>query len=395
MKSAPLGFRFSAPALEQAYQNALGSEKIRLSRFASILALTLNLAFGLLDIWAMPSALTTAWLLRAVIVGGVLPVLLLTWQPFFLRHYTGLMVYMFTVMAAGVALMILLAEPADTAAEVYAGGLVLIIAGVYMLTYLGLLISSLLAFAIIMAYGAIGLFGQDFTTPDKLPVYIANLFFLGGITLVGAVSQALRDRYSRENFLFRRSLERDVRLREEQARQASWLAEHDTLTRLPNRRQLKRAISDRLAQAGSAGTVRVAILYLDLDGFKPVNDRHGHAAGDRVLASIGRRLRRELDDNMLIARIGGDEFAAVARFDEGRMAELPALAERLAALIQQPLELRGQQLRLSASIGAVVYPDDGQTADELIHAADVWMYRAKRTEGEYLACSDALLQLIG
>jgi diguanylate cyclase (GGDEF)-like protein/PAS domain S-box-containing protein len=155
------------------------------------------------------------------------------------------------------------------------------------------------------------------------------------------------------------------------------LAFHDVLTGLPNRLLLADRLQQALAQAGRAGGV-LAVCYLDLDGFKAVNDRHGHDAGDLLLKEIATRLHQGLRSNDTAARLGGDEFvlllAPVAGRDEAR-----AIALRLLKSIQRPVALSADlTATVSASLGLALYPAHGRRAEQLLVAADQAMFEAKR-----------------
>ncbi len=153
------------------------------------------------------------------------------------------------------------------------------------------------------------------------------------------------------------------------------LAFYDPLTRLPNRALFE----DRLTQT-IAGAKRYnrpfALLFLDLDGFKSVNDLHGHAAGDALLRAFGERTGTILRESDTFARLGGDEFAVLqqlARIPE----DADALAEKLIESLQEPFPFDGKALRVGLSIGIAVYPWHGITEASLLEAADKALYEAK------------------
>jgi diguanylate cyclase (GGDEF)-like protein/PAS domain S-box-containing protein len=154
------------------------------------------------------------------------------------------------------------------------------------------------------------------------------------------------------------------------------LAHYDPLTELPNRSLL----GDRLEHAiGRArrGKSTVAVLLLDLDGFKNVNDSLGHPAGDRLLQVVAQRLKAILREEDTVARMGGDEFALVME-DVRHGEEMSELAERLIAALAEPVELDGHSARISASVGIALYPQDGDDAMTLFKAADTAMYQSKQ-----------------
>lgn len=154
------------------------------------------------------------------------------------------------------------------------------------------------------------------------------------------------------------------------------LATHDALTGLPNRTLLL----DRLEQAilrARRQRNRVGVLFLDLDGFKAVNDSLGHAAGDEVLRLMAERLRQVVRANDIIARLGGDEFV-IGLVDAGHQEQIEQVSRKLLHAVCQPLALAGEDIRLSCSVGACIYPEDGKDAKGLLRCADFAMYAAKK-----------------
>ncbi|TFB62828.1 EAL domain-containing protein [Cryobacterium sp. Hz7] len=148
----------------------------------------------------------------------------------------------------------------------------------------------------------------------------------------------------------------------------------DELTGLPNRRALYAEVSSRLADDRSRNR---ALLLLDLDRFKEVNDSLGHDAGDRLLVQVGRRLLEGLQSGDLLARLGGDEFAVL--LERTDQVEAEAVANKLRATLAQPFTLEGISLQTSASIGIALYPDQGDDLTALLRKADMAMYKAKAT----------------
>lgn len=179
------------------------------------------------------------------------------------------------------------------------------------------------------------------------------------------------------SFLDRRQEERNARLTASLAsanRDLAYLALHDNLTKLPNRVML----SDRIGQAMSDTDVAegcFALMFIDLDGFKMVNDLYGHHTGDKLLVQAIRRINELVLPQDTLARVGGDEFVLLHRvrgIDDAR-----ATADSLLRCVRQPYAIDAHELRVSASIGIVMYPQDGATESELLIHADAAMYHAK------------------
>lgn len=159
-------------------------------------------------------------------------------------------------------------------------------------------------------------------------------------------------------------------------------ADRDPLTGLLNRRAFGERLRHALARAerGEGVGQRGAVLFVDLDAFKRVNDTAGHDTGDVVLRAIGERLRRELRTIDAVARLGGDEFVLLA--EDADTAGAYRLAERVRRIVAWPVRARGVTHPITCSVGISFFPEDGFTAARLIRAADQVMYRAKREGGE-------------
>jgi diguanylate cyclase (GGDEF)-like protein/PAS domain S-box-containing protein len=164
----------------------------------------------------------------------------------------------------------------------------------------------------------------------------------------------------------------DVTARREAEEQLRHQAFHDALTGLANRALFTNRVEHALVLRSQQRRAEVAVLFLDLDDFKGVNDTLGHAAGDTLLRGVGVRLRDALSPSFTVARLGGDEFAVLIEEIAGPASAVDA-AERIVAELQTPFELEGREVFVSASVGIAL----GTVADDLLRAADVAMYRAK------------------
>jgi diguanylate cyclase (GGDEF)-like protein len=152
-------------------------------------------------------------------------------------------------------------------------------------------------------------------------------------------------------------------------------AHFDSLTSLPNRLLFRDRLSQELASCAN-GAQRGAVLYVDLDHFKKVNDSVGHGAGDQLLTIVAQRLRSCVKDGDTVARLGGDEFSVILR-NVVSVEAASEISERIIELLQRPVNIAGRDHHVRASIGITLFPDDGNTIDELMRYADLAMYQAK------------------
>ncbi|MFW5823669.1 MAG: diguanylate cyclase domain-containing protein [Marinobacter sp.] len=153
------------------------------------------------------------------------------------------------------------------------------------------------------------------------------------------------------------------------------LAHYDTLTGLPNRTSLENHLGRAIQQARASGH-SFAMMFLDLDRFKPVNDTYGHQVGDELLINVARRLSHNLRSCDIVGRQGGDEFVVITgalnSSDEAR-----TIADKVITALNEPFHIQDRHLQIGASVGVALYPDDGQSADELMRKADRAMYKVK------------------
>ena len=154
-------------------------------------------------------------------------------------------------------------------------------------------------------------------------------------------------------------------------------SQYDQLTELPNRRLFYDRLENALIRA-RRGHGRMALLYLDLDKFKQVNDQLGHAAGDSLLQEVARRLKHCVRDADTVARMGGDEFVLLLE-SAGEEANAAAVAAKIRAAVGQPILIGGQAVEVLPSVGVALYPEHGSSGEALLKYADEAMYKAKRS----------------
>lgn len=194
-----------------------------------------------------------------------------------------------------------------------------------------------------------------------------------GVRVSTATRMVVRDNKGHPKYLI--IAVEDITERKSAEQRIAFLAYHDALTDLPNRVLLRERLKDALARA-NRGAYRVAVLMLDLDRFKEVNDTLGHAMGDELLKAVAERLRSCVRESATIARLGGDEFAIVEDVVDGAV-EVSALAERIQMALSSAFDLGEHRTVIGSSIGIAIAPRDGTCPDELLKNADLALYRAK------------------
>jgi len=181
--------------------------------------------------------------------------------------------------------------------------------------------------------------------------------------------------FSKHEFLGTYGVARDITDRKRAEEMVTYHAYHDILTGLPNRILFKDRLGLAMSQCKRDKT-ELAVMFLDLDRFKRVNDTYGHAKGDELLQQVVARLKEAIRGGDTLARLGGDEFTLVLPNLRGRP-DAEAVAAKILENLREPFEIAGQPIHISVSIGIVIYPGDGETIEELLRHSDIAMYQVK------------------
>ena len=215
------------------------------------------------------------------------------------------------------------------------------------------------------------------------------VIFLEGIFQAGVLSDVL-NRLEVLTNKYRKSIEEISHSRleiEQQNKQLNWLALYDQLTGLPNRYNLTEVLNIGISRA-ARNKNKIAVLYMDLDNFKDINDTMGHNLGDELLRLISERLRKTIRKSDSLFRMGGDEFTLVYT-DLSDKKQIESIRDKLYASLEKPFPLKGEFHKVSLSIGAAFYPDDGENMDILIKNAELAMYQAKdRGRNHFVSYND-------
>jgi diguanylate cyclase (GGDEF)-like protein len=215
----------------------------------------------------------------------------------------------------------------------------------------------------------------------ELSSLLVNILFLLSGASIGFVSQLIRDRYLRENFLLQQSLKEALQEKTTEAEDNEFLANHDSLTGLPNRRYITKLLEESLISAKEQDRVMV-ILFIDLNGFKQINDNYGHYAGDEVLKIVAQRLEMGMRKGDNLSRLGGDEYLIGLLMGKENLSEIEVIAKKFSDMVEQPMNVAGVSIKVSCSIGIAAYPIHGNDVSVLIEIADQKMYQVKKDNVE-------------
>jgi diguanylate cyclase len=376
VKPRPITLSFPDPSVEAAYRTAVLPRLRWHGRVAIVVGMLVYFLFATLDAYHVPAHLRAdVWAIRGVAALGGLLILAASWHP----RYTTQVANVCLMLVGGVGGLSLLGIfwilPAQTLSHYHAG---LLLVTFYTYNFLGTrFVYALLANLVVYAVYN-GLFG--WLQPIAQDQWVSHNFHLISANVLGGTAAYLAEYQRRRLFMIERLLQHD----HQQMRHS---ALHDALTDLPNRVLLMDRIEQALSHARRSGTSGV-LLFVDLDGFKSVNDTHGHEAGDKVLREAARRMRDCVRESDTLARIGGDEFVLLS-LGLSQEEQLQTLSDKLLQVLESPYAVHSHRVdqpalvRISASIGACFFPQGDCDAAELLRRSDEAMYHAKRDGGAY------------
>lgn len=364
--------------MEKDYQSYLTPEKIRSTRVMSILALFLYSAFIVVDFYALPSALYEAFVIRLVVITSLCLSIAFSFTRKFSKYYHIVQVTPYFLAGVGINLMIYISSSTDRAADIYFAGLILVIMAIFSWAYVNLFTVLLSASTIIASYVAVEL-SKNSEISFIFSTIVPNCFFLVSASIIGLVTQYVRDQYMKENFLLQQSLKLAYDQVAEESRDNQYLANHDALTDLPNRRYVMKLLSESIDKAKRQDKA-VVIMFIDLNGFKQINDVYGHNAGDEALKIIAKRLESAIRRGDHLSRLGGDEYLMGLTMNREKLAQIDTIKKKYVSIISQPMDIEGVSMKVGASIGVAIYPKHSDDLEVLINMADQKMYEVKKSK---------------
>lgn len=361
----PFTLSFNDKTLEQAFLRATFERTRYQGRTAMIVGMFVYLLCGIIDQWfAPPELVGEVWQTRLTALCVPTFVMLVSFTPWFSKLCHLLLAAVGFAAGAGLICMQILL-PFDSSPYYYP---MMVLVTFYTYNFVGTRFVFALGVDLVLLVAYNLLFGKLMAYP--LHILVSHDFFIVSANLIGGSAGYLAEHGRRILFLRERELD-------EQRQHHLIRSLHDGLTGLPNRDLLYDRITQAMSEAQRNGSIHCGF-FLDLDGFKTINDKLSHKVGDRVLREVGQKLIATVRSIDTVARIGGDEFFVLA-LDIGNEAAATGLAIKLLDQLTQPLPGMPEDVVLGASIGFCLFPYDDMTVSDLIHRADEAMYQVKNS----------------
>lgn len=300
----------------------------------------------------------------------------LTFKELFHRHYNKILFTGYLCSGFTICFGVFLSQPGEYSHDAYFAGLMILIMTAFSWSYLPIRFSIYISTFFISLYIGIKTYIHQDTEGTRLFILTSHTFFLISVVIIAAVAQYIRDTLITKNLKLQQSLKSMVEAKTREAKKQANLANMDPLTGIPNRRYIIECLKTALEEAKKTHS-QLTIVFIDLNGFKKINDTHGHEIGDKVLEITAKRLARNIREDDFLARLGGDEFLVGFKTKEYSANFIHTHSNLLRVNITSPMVIDGLRLQVGTSIGIANFPADGDTIEEIIKVADEHMYIEK------------------
>lgn len=374
MKRAP------TPTKEQvfSFSNSLNEEKVNSSRVIAALGALLFILYSGLDYFGLPNeALEIIYPVRAIYIGILATLFYLSFKPIFLKQYNKLLLFGYYSTGIAVCIGVYLSKPGEYSYDLYFAALLVLTITSCSWSYLPIKQSTLMNLIFVAAYTIIKTYVHKDIEGIELLTVVSHVFYLVSVIVIAASTQYFRDSLIYRNLQLQRDLKAVVDEKTEEARKQEKLANMDVLTGIPNRRFITKKLQEAICDIERTN-INLSLVFLDLNGFKAINDNYGHDSGDKVLEVTSNRLKHIIRETDYLARLGGDEFLLGFKIEENSNAFVRTMIKTIKTKVAAPIAFNGNLLKVGVSIGYASYPFDGKTVEELIKVADADMYNDKQ-----------------
>ncbi len=363
-------------SLNSAYETSLEKEKIEHARLLGGLTILLLISSIFVDYWAIPSAITELMILRGIVFIPTIFCIVITYHSLFIKYYNLVFLVGFLSLIFFVEYAIYSSKVTELAYYTYFSSLTLIIMSMYSWTQLKLSVLAVITTLMIAGYIFAILAHDNQGQHEAIALLVPTLFIIGGSVSLGMFGKIARDNNLREKFLLQHELKLSYAQKEKEAELYEYDANHDALTGLPNRRFIK-TFFDSQFDGKTQKNINMVFIFLDLNGFKSINDKYGHDAGDKVLKVTAQRLKFCISKKDMLVRLGGDEFLICLMLEENNQHIIDGIQNRIRESISKPIMFEADKLRITTSIGISTSFKEGGQVNDLIALADKRMYEDK------------------
>ncbi len=353
---------------------SLDDEKISTSKLMCWLSILLFFSGILLDYVSVPELIDEILILRLSMIAflGAIIALIALYPKLYLEYYSFFIFVMFLAGSLTIQAMIYMADPTSIAHATYFAGLMLIIITVFLGTYITTFLSVFLSMSIITSFIIMSYLMQG----SNILLVVNNGFFLVSALIIGVISNSLKNKFLLKILDLQNSLKENLRDQSLEVERQSQLANFDATTNIPNKRYGTKLLQKMMKNAKSLDML-VVVYFLDLNGFKKINDTYGHNAGDEVLKITADRLKNAGRKSDILFRQGGDEFVYAIMLDKEEVTLAVDFVKVIRGSITPLMKIDGLNISVNTSIGKAIFPMQGLTVSSLVQVADAKMYENK------------------
>ena len=362
------------------FGNNIDKEKINSTRLIVILGSFLYGFYSIFDFYGLPTeTLMIIFPPRIANFLLLVGIYAITYkEQFFLKFYNEIIIIGYLSTAIAICFAIFIAREGDYAHGLYFAALMGLLFMSFTWSYLPIKYPLIMSGFIIAIYALIKIYIHKDTSGSHFLTFIGQIFYLFSVVTVAATAQIIRDNLIKRNITLKDNLKLIAIKKTEELEKQRELANLDMLTGIPNRRYITECLREALIEAEQNDT-QLTLLFIDLNGFKGINDTFGHDAGDKVLEITAKRIENIIRKEDYIARLGGDEFLLGFVSTEYSKEIVNAYSGKLRTNIKAPIAFNGKTFSVGTSIGVSNYPTDGVDIETLIRVADQKMYFDKQS----------------
>ena len=360
------------------FNDSLSEEKANSSRVIAALGALLFIIYSVLDYFGLPrETLEILYPVRAIYILILSILFYLTFKPIFLKQYNKILLFGYYASGITVCVGIYLSKSGEYSYNLYFAALLVLIITSCSWSYLPIKQSILMNLTFISAYVLIKIFMHQDTEGTELLIVISHLFYLVSVMVIASTAQYIRDSLIYRNLKLQEDLKSIVGEKTKEAKKQKRLANMDAQTGIPNRRYITKKLQKLITEIERTES-QLTLIFIDLNGFKGINDNYGHDSGDKVLEVTAKRLQQTIRDSDYLARLGGDEFLLGFKTEKNSATFIKEVSDNIKTIVAAPIAFNGSILKVGLSLGYAHYPADGKSIEELIKVADADMYTDKR-----------------